>query len=64
MGVGVIACFHHPGFQPLEVKGRRGDTPSQDLNAVTLYILISLWDAQESGFEHWPVFSDGYILNA
>lgn len=52
VGFNVIACFHHPGFQPLEVQGQRRDTPSQDLNAVTLYILISLWDAQESGFKH------------
>lgn len=52
VGVNVIACFQHLGFHPSEVKGQRGDTSSQDLNAGTLYILISLWDAQESGFEH------------
>lgn len=52
VGVNVIACFHHPGFQPLELKGQRGDTPSQDLNAVTLYVHRSLWDAQEPGFDH------------
>lgn len=52
VGVNVIACLPHPGLQASEVKEQRGGTPSQNFNVITLYILISLWHAQESGFEH------------